>query len=405
MDRFFGSGLSVRCLRIVFLVTVCTPLAVEAQVPAVVFSSGPEHAVLFVIDGLSYKVWDRLRIPTLRRLAREGALVERDYLPPPADPRTGAYAELHSCSIPNPILMSGTVFITKETGYIRQCFPTSEATAFVANTTAYTSIAAGYEYSYQQEGADDESVRSALAFMRTGRPRFMRVHLQNPGSAGFECMTTKKDVDWRSDIWAADSPYRIATERADSLLEVFLEGLNKLGVLEKTVIIVLGDHGQDDGGWHPLQSPDAAITTMVLWGAGIKGNIRVPYAEHIDIVPTICALMGVEPPKTSQGRVIAETLARFNGAVEPRAYRIKELNGQLFEYQKSLAEILYALGQLPSPKQGSFHYRLDAIRQNFYDIYRFTEWPRLRTLDNLLTNNQTELEELRELLKEVRGAR
>jgi hypothetical protein len=49
----------------------------------------PEHAVLFVIDGLSYKVWDRLLIPTLRGLARDGALIEKDYLPPPADPRRG----------------------------------------------------------------------------------------------------------------------------------------------------------------------------------------------------------------------------------------------------------------------------------------------------------------------------
>jgi len=365
----------------------------------------PEHAVLFVIDGLSYKVWDRLLIPTLRGLARDGALIEKDYLPPPADPRRGAYAELHSCSIPNPILMSGTVFIKKETGYIQQCFPASEGTAFVANASAYTTLSLGYTYSYQQEGPDDESVRWALELMRTGRPRFMRVHLQNPGSAGFECMTTAKDVDWQFDIWPKDSPYRIATERADSLLRVFLDGLNTLGVLEKTVIIVVGDHGQDDAGWHPLQSPDGAITTLVLWGPGVKSGMIVPYAEHTDIVPTICALMGVKPPAMSQGRVIAEALAEFSGTVEPRIYRIKELNEQLFEYQKSQTEVSQALQQLASPKRGSLYYRLDTIRQNFCDIYRFSEWPRFTTLEELLANNRIELQQLRELLREVAETR
>lgn len=361
----------------------------------------PKHAVLFVIDGLSYKVWDKLRIPTLRSLAGDGALIEKDYLPPPADPRKGAYAELHSCSIPNPILMSGTVFITKETGYIQHCFPASEGTAFVANTTAYTTLGPGYTFSYQQESPDDESVRWALMLMRSARPRFMRVHLQSAGSAGFECMMTKKDVDWRCDIWAKDSPYRIATERADSLLKVFLDGLNTLGILEKTVIIVVGDHGQDDGGWHTVQSPDAAITTLVLSGPSVKRGIRIPYAEHIDVVPTICMLMGVKPPATSQGRVIAEALAKFDGTVEPRAYRVRELNEQLLEYQTYQSEISQAVKRLPSPRRGSFNYRLDLIRQNFYDIYRFSDWPFFKTFEELLANNRIELRRLHDLLEEV----
>jgi membrane-anchored protein YejM (alkaline phosphatase superfamily) len=301
--------------------------------------------------------------------------------------------------------MSGTVFIKKETGYIQQCFPASEGTAFVANASAYTTLSLGYTYSYQQEGPDDESVRWALELMRTGRPRFMRVHLRNPGSAGFECMTTAKDVDWQFDIWPKDSPYRIATERADSLLRVFLDGLNTLGVLEKTVIIVVGDHGQDDAGWHPLQSPDGAITTLVLWGPGVKSGMIVPYAEHTDIVPTICALIGIKPPAMSQGRVIVEALAEFSGTVEPRIYRMKELNEQLFEYQKSQTEVSQALQQLASPKRGSLYYRLDTIRQNFYDIYRFSEWPRFTTLEELLANNRIELQQLRELLREVAETR
>jgi hypothetical protein len=302
-------------------------------------------------------------------------------------------------------MMSGTVFITRETGYLQQCFRPPQATAFVANTTSYTTLNVGYTYSYQREGSDDESVRMALEFMRTGEPRFLRVHLQNPGSAGFECMTTEKNVDWHWNIWASNSPYRTATERADSLLGLFLDGLKNLGVLEKTVILVVGDHGQDDGGWHPLQSPDAAITTMVLWGSGVRSGGRILYAEHIDIVPTICALMRVDPPKTSQGRVIAEALEDFSGEAPPRAYLMKELDEQLLAYQRLVVDVTHGIQQLTSPLQGSFYYRLDMIKQNFYDIYRFTEWPKFKTIEQLIANNSTQLHRLQKLLADVKGVR
>jgi hypothetical protein len=217
-------------------------------------------------------------------------------------------------------------------------------------------------------------------------------------------MTTEKDVDWRFNIWAGDSPYRMAAERADSLLGQFLRGLDRLGALERTVIIILGDHGQDDGGWHPLQSADAAITTMVLWGAGVRSGAKIPYAEHIDVSPTICALMGVNTPKSSQGRVITGALSGFNGVAEPQAYRIRELNEGFSEYRKLVAEATCALQHLTSLRRGSLHYRLDRIRQNFYDMNRFTEWPRFRTVEELLANNRAELERLRELHRIVTGS-
>ncbi len=393
---------STRTTLIVSIFLVLTPALLHAQAGKPSSTSKPDHAILFVIDGLSYKVWDKLSIPTLRKLAREGVLVEKDYLPPPAHPQTGTYAELHTSSIPNPIMMSGTVFITKETGYVQRCFRPPQVTAFVVNATSYTTLNVGYTYSYQREGSDDESVPMALEFMRTGKPRFLRIHLQNPGSAGSESMMTEKNVDWRWNIWAKDSPYRIGIERADSLLGVFLDGLKSLGVVEKTAILVVGDHGQDDGGWHPLQSPDAAITTMVLWGSGVRSGGRILYAEHIDIVPTICALMRVDPPTTSQGRVIAEALEDFSGEAPPRAYRMKELDEQLLAYQRLVVDVAHAIQQLASLQQGSFYYRIDMIKQNFYDIYRFTEWPRFKTIEQLIANNRKELMELAKLSSEIK---
>ncbi len=150
---------------------------------SVTFNDKPEHLMLVVIDGLSYKALDRFNLPVLSRMAACGTLVERNYLPPAAHPRTGAYAELHTCSIPNPIMMAGTVFITPETRYLQDSFA-GKTTAFIANAIDYRTLNVGYTYSYQKDGSDFETARMALTFMEMGRPAFLRVHLQWAGEAG-----------------------------------------------------------------------------------------------------------------------------------------------------------------------------------------------------------------------------
>ncbi|MCK4345144.1 MAG: sulfatase-like hydrolase/transferase [Bacteroidales bacterium] len=399
--RFFGVTIIFTLFLFLFPGIVSGTSAEDTN--NVKFAEKPEYAVLFIIDGLSYKVWDQMELPVLKEMIKEGALVEKNYLPPAAHPHTGKYADLHSCSVPNPILMAGTVFITKETEYLPQNFFPDKTTAFVANTLAYRSLNRYYNYSYQKGGPDSESVNIALKFMEMGHPVFMRVHLQTPGNAGYECMITKEDVPWRSDIWAKGSPYRLKTEEADSLLGVFINGLKEQGVLEKTVIIVMGDHGQADAGWHPVETTNSSITTIVLWGAGIKKGVRIPYSEQIDIVPTISALMGVEPPKTSRGRIIAEALSQYEGELPPKKMLFKKMLEQFKEYRKKKAQAIGALEASSSSQVGRLYSEMNNIDQNFYDIHRFLEWPRFRTVEELLENNSKVLTELDRFLSEIQN--
>jgi hypothetical protein len=320
-------------------------------------------------------------------------------------PHTGAYAELQSCSIPNPILLSGTVFITRETGYLQQSFTGPKSTAFVSNSTAYITLNTGYTYSFQKDGSDYEAVQMALKFMKIGKPAFMHIHLQDPGGAGTESMIvendTNKNAEWKGNIWAANSPYRTITERADSLLGVFLIGLEKQGILDRTMILVIGDHGQNDGGWHPLEFLDSSITTVVLWGAGIKKGARLPYAEHIDIVPTISALIGVEPPKTSRGRVIAEALQEFSRDVPPRKTLIKDMDELFIQYRKTINEAAYLI-ENNTGNQGALFSRLNEIKTNFYDITRFVEWPRFSSIEDLLENDYKSMKQLDDFLIQIK---
>jgi len=369
----------------------------------VTFSSKPKHAVLYIIDGLSYKAWEHVSLPVLEKMMAQGAFVEKNYLPTSAHPTEGAYAELHTCSIPNPILMAGTVFITKDTEYLPQVFFPEETTAFVANTEIYSSLNRFYHFSYQKLGPDSDGVAKASEFMRLARPVFMRVHLQEVGEASFQIMSLDEDVPWRRNIWAEGSPYVEKLRDADRLLKAFLQSLEDLGILKDTVILVTSDHGEADSGYHPPQIADASITSMVLWGAGVKKNVRIPYAEHVDVVPTLCALMEKPPPETCRGRVIVEALKDYDGVIPHREMFIKDMLEQFGKFRRMKAEADHILENLAESPPGLFFRDLNNIQQNFYGVHKFARWPEFDTLKDLLAHNDAVLKRLRLLLSEIRS--
>jgi hypothetical protein len=369
----------------------------------VAFSQKPKHAVLYIIDGLSYKTWEHVSLPVLETIISQGAFVTKNYLPTSAHPTEGPYAELHTCSIPNPILMAGTVFITKETEYLPQVFFPEETTAFVANTEIYDSLNRFYHYSYQKLGPDVEGVSKAMEFMKLARPAFMRVHLQEVGEESFQIMSLNDDVPWRRNIWAEGSPYIQKLKDADRLLMRFLQSLQDIGILKDTVILITSDHGEADSGYHPPQNMDASITSIVLWGAGVKKNVRIPYAEHIDVVPTICALVGKSPPKTCRGRVIVEALERYDGVIPTRKMLIKDMLEQFGSYRKMAAEANHILENLVASPDSLYFRNLNNIQQDFFDIQKFDRWPEFGTLEELLSHNRTVLSHLSILLSEIRA--
>ena len=58
-------------MRFYLLFAALAPFLAGAAVPKGHAADKPGHVILFVIDGLSYKAWDKLSIPTLRKLAKE----------------------------------------------------------------------------------------------------------------------------------------------------------------------------------------------------------------------------------------------------------------------------------------------------------------------------------------------
>lgn len=128
---------------------------------------------------------------------------------------------------------------------------------------------------------------------------------------------------------------------------------------------------------------------VVVAGPGIKAGGRFPYAEQIDIVPTLTYLMGVKPPDNAMGRIMAEALVNPPVNVPPRQQRLKELNLVLLEHDLKLSKLREA-----AKTNASLRPILTDVEQNFYDVEKILHWYKLGTVDKLIAHN-------REVLKRI----
>jgi hypothetical protein len=303
----------------------------------------PERTVLFVIDGMVSGLHERVDMPAFSALAGEGVLYKEVYLPLPAHPDSSAVYPW-SCSIPNPVLMSGTIFIGQagvRQNLIQQSF-TGRPTAFVVNSPSYTAIRDGFTiYRQLPKGRfdpvfpDSASVNVAKEIITANNPEFIRIHCQGLGGAGSICR--QPDKPYTNDIWHAESPYRIQARHIDSLLGAFVQWLKDENLWDGTVLMVMGDHGQADGGWHPPYEPGGNVTQLLVAGKGIRQGMTIPYAEIIDVAPTIAWLQRVETSKFSNGRVLKELIG---GEVPVVPHRMQELDSLLTACRRLGADTL-----------------------------------------------------------------
>jgi hypothetical protein len=387
--------------RVLAVLALLGAAGLEAGLPRAKFAAKPAHAVLVVIDGLSYKTWDKVDLPVLDGMISSGALVKQVFLPPAAHPHEGPYAKIHTCSIPNPILMAGTIFIDEGTVYFNEQFFPNRTAAFAVNAIDYRTLLKNYHYVYQKAGSDAEAMAAALKFVEMEPPAFLSIHLQDTGEGGVASMRGAADAPWKNDIWQPESPYRRNLTTADHLLGEFVQGLANLALLETTAFVVVGDHGQADTGWHPLEFWDPAVTTAVMWGAGIKPGAVIDYAELIDIGPTICALMGLSAPPTAVGVAITEAFAGGEAASSPRPRLQETMNAQFMDFRAVKAELDANLVRSDSPAKGLNYARFNSLTRNFYGIERFIEWPRFKSVSELVEQNGNALKSLREFKAEI----
>ncbi len=101
--------------------------------------------------------------------------------------------------------------------------------------------------------------------------------------------------------------YAAEVRAANAGFETMLEDLDKLGIRDRTAIVLVGDHGEslfERGGFgHGDSLYDEAIRTpLVIWYPGVvePGRIAGP-VRAVDVYATVLELAGVAPTAASQG--------------------------------------------------------------------------------------------------------
>jgi len=104
-----------------------------------------------------------------------------------------------------------------------------------------------------------------------------------------------------ADVRQIRALYYAGVTQADAMIGEVLDELEAAGVLDDTLVIVTSDHGEelgDHGLWeHNFMYQTNLRIPLLMAGPGLPSNERVgAIVDSIDVVPTVCELVGVEPP-------------------------------------------------------------------------------------------------------------
>lgn len=197
------------------------------------------------------------------------------------------------------------------------------------------------------EYAPDQMQREALQFINTNRERpfFLYYATTIPHTA---LQAPKELVDYYHGKFGDEKPYlgeknyfpvryphaafAAMITHLDRQVGELVEELRKLNLLENTLIIFTGDNGPANAGGTDNPWFDSAKPFLCGPGRGkatlMEGGIRVPMiaywpgkiregskSDHLsafyDVVPTLCEIAGVEPPKNIDGiSFLPELLSR-----------------------------------------------------------------------------------------------
>ena len=155
--------------------------------------------------------------------------------------------------------------------------------------------------------------------------------------------------------------YYAAISYMDAQVGILLNTLESLGTLDKTIIVLWGDHGWHLGDhdlWHKHTNfEEATRAPLLIAGPGIKAGKTSSLTEFVDVFPTICDLAGVSIPKNLDGKSLKPLMLNSNE-------KVKDFSISQYPRKLKKAEMV-KLGYTDSKIMG---YSLRT------DNYRYTIW-------------------------------
>lgn len=191
------------------------------------------------------------------------------------------------------------------------------------------------ERAYTERERGHATFRDGIAFLRDNAARrfFLFLHTyktHKPYVADARFDGFAPASDWQSlpldpRVPPAERPHMDAYDRtvreADDLIASLLAELDRLGLAEQTLVVLLSDHGEAFGEHGALDHGYASHQEqlhipLVFRGPGIPAGVRVDAPSSIvDVAPTVLELAGAAPLPFAQGVSLA---AAFAGHDLPR---------------------------------------------------------------------------------------
>lgn len=277
-----------------------SPLRQAELVPQQPFAPTQTRVVMVLISGLGYDDSLLLDLPALEQLKQAGATMAVQSTPPTysqtawATLITGAPAETNDAPpVDLPLerlrpLEVDTLFARAHDAQLSTALVGAEPwrRLVLRNQLDYTffTAAPGPE-------ADAAIIEAALPLIENDDIALTLVHFTQADFAG-------------QNLGGAESAaYRQAAFQVDAYLGQISQALD----LNRSVLIVLADHGHIPDGGHGGNEVEVIWQPLAVIGQGITPGI---YSDihQTDIAPTIAAVLGLAAPTASQGRILFELL-------------------------------------------------------------------------------------------------
>jgi arylsulfatase A-like enzyme len=144
-----------------------------------------------------------------------------------------------------------------------------------------------------------------------------------------------------AEAWIADErrlKYAAEVAYVDEFLGNLFDTIDRLQLADNTVIILTADHGESLGergivGHNKFYTEQLRVPLIVRAPGAAPARTAEP-VELIDVMPTIFAQLGVEPPYPFEGRDLSPVLAG-ESTDDPERYRFSENKGQVAVLQGS----------------------------------------------------------------------
>jgi choline-sulfatase len=284
-----------------------------AKVPVVLISIDTMRA-----DRLPAYGYTKIRTPFLDRFQQEAWLFENAYTPCPmtlpahTTMLTGQLPQEHGVRNNAGFVFDGQAHVSlprllKQYGYATGATVSSYVLRYETGLGPLfdyyedsVETAPGIEsVHYRRSGDKTEAFAKEWIAKHTGEPFFFFFHIYEPH------LPYQPLEPFRSEYGVT---YDAMVATADAIVGSFLDDLRKLGVYDRAVVIVTGDHGEGLGDHGEEQHSillyrEALHVPLLLRLPGaLSGGRRIAVPVQLsDIVPTVTALLGLETPKEVSG--------------------------------------------------------------------------------------------------------